>query len=51
MKFLKSKYFSLTCAAINAAWSLNSFSNGELAWGVIGAGFCALCMRNYLTVR
>jgi len=51
MEFLRSKYFSLACAAINGIWSLGSFANGELAWGVIGACFCVLCTRNYLSAR
>ena len=48
MEFLRSKYFSLACAAINGIWSLGSFANGELVWGVIGACFCMLCTSNYL---
>ena len=51
MQFLKSRYFSLTCAVINGAWSLASFANGDLAWGVIGAGLCAVCTRNYLNAK
>jgi len=51
MKFLKSRYFSLACAFINGIWSLSNFANGELVWGVIGAGFCIFCTRNYLSAR
>ena len=51
MEFLRSKYFSLACAVINGIWSLASFANGELAWGVIGAGLCVLCTRNYLNAE
>jgi len=51
MEFLASRNFSLACAFINGIWSLGSFASGELAWGIIGAGLCVLCTRNYLNAE
>ncbi len=51
MQFLKSRYFSLACAVINGIWAFSNFIDGDLVWGIVGACFCALCTRNYLSAR
>ena len=45
---ITSKNFSLACAVINGVWSVQMLSNGNWAFGLIAAGFCAFCANNYV---
>ena len=50
-QILSSKYFSLLCALINGYFAISSVINGSLFFFVLCSIFCAICIKNYISVR
>ena len=50
-KIISSKNFSLESAIFNGVFSLYSVLNGGIVVGLICAGFCTVCMANYLRAQ
>jgi len=51
MNFLSSPGLSLACAIFNAAFAAISFSDGSIAWAVLGVILSGVCFNNYLRRR
>jgi len=47
MELLKSKNFSLACAILNGAFTVQALCNGSWFWGLICMACCGYCANNY----
>ncbi len=48
---MRSKYTSLFCALLNAAFAINSAVSGSWFWFALCGVFGAYCFRNFLEAR